>query len=248
MSLVIVTGGADGIGLGAALKYAEQGATVLVADRDEEKVNQVRAEHNLEGIVCDVSSDADLDKLKEAAADLGSVDVVMANAGVAIGGRFESVPLEEWQRLFDVNVFGVVRTIQAFLPGFQEAGSGRFIITGSSAGIFGSDGFNTPYAASKHALLGLAKGLAVYCESQGIGVHYLAPRLTDTAFPRSSVAWGRKGSRVTDNRDIGDDFDTVDDVIAALFQGIEREEFLISLDAQTKERLMAFAENPSASF
>ena len=75
----------------------------------------------------------------------------------------------------------------------------------------------------------MAEGLAVYCEGQGVDVHYLAPRITDTAFPRSSVAWGRTGSRITHDRESGDDFDTVDDVVAALFAGIDRGDFLINL-------------------
>jgi hypothetical protein len=85
----------------------------------------------------------------------------------------------------------------------------------------------------------------VYCKPLGIQVHYLAPRMTDTAFPRSSVAWGHKGRRVTSDVDIGSDFDTVADVVNALFEGIEANQFLISLTQDTKEQLADFADSLS---
>ena len=242
--VAVVTGGADGIGLGAAGHLRSLGAEVVIADRDEERVRTAAGADGLHGVCCDVTDDGDMEDLKAASEALGEVAFVMANAGVAVGGRFEQIPVAEWQRLFDVNVFGVVRTINAFLPGMMERGDGTIVITGSSAGLFTGDGMNTPYAASKHALLALARSLAVYLRETGIAVHYLAPRLTDTRFPRSSVAWGRRGSRVTSDRDIGDDYDTVPQVVNALFQGIADGEFLISLTRDTRERLLAQLDNP----
>ena len=245
-SVAVVTGGADGIGLAAAQRFKRQGASVLIGDVSGEKL-QSAANSGFHTVLCDVANDEHISQLANAANDLGDVDLVMANAGVAVGGRFETVPIEEWQRLFNINVMGVVRTINAFLPKMIERGRGQIVITGSSAGLFRSDGFDTPYAASKYALRGLAQGLAVYAAANGISVHYLAPRITDTAFPRSSVAWGRKGSRVTSDRDIGDDFDTVDDVADALLAGIENGEFLISLTPDTEQQLISLAKDPLAS-
>lgn len=240
--VAVVTGGADGIGLGAARAFAGHGARVVLADRDADKLRRAADDIGATSVVCDVTNDDDVAALVECATGLGDVGVVMANAGVAIGGRFELVPLDEWQRLFDVNVFGVVRTVQGFLPDMLERQAGRIVVTGSSAGLFSvPDGMNAPYSASKFALQGMARALANYCGPSGIGVHYLAPRLTDTAFPRSSVAWGRKGSRVSTDRDIGDDFDTVADVVEALIAGMNAGEFLVSLSGDTEARLQAFA-------
>lgn len=243
--IAVITGGADGIGLGAAQAFKERNAEVVIADINTDKL--AAASHQL-GVIpvnCDVSSDVDISVLCEVATQLGSVEVVMANAGVALGGRFEKIPISEWQRLFDVNVMGTARTINAFLPGMIERKKGTIIITGSSAGLFNSSGMNAPYASSKYALQGMAKALAAYGRPLGIHVHYLAPRMTDTAFPRSSVAWGHKGSRVTSDVDIGPDFDTVADVINALFKGIEANQFLISLTQDTDEQLAAFANTRS---
>ncbi|MEM6999216.1 MAG: SDR family oxidoreductase [Pseudomonadota bacterium] len=235
--VAVVTGGADGIGLAAAQKFKDLGATVVIADIDAAKVQAQAGAFGFEGVVCDVTSADDIAHLATTAKSLGEVGCVMANAGVAVGGRFEVIPSEEWQRLFDVNVHGVVRTINAFLPDLLQRGSGRIVVTGSSAGLFFSDGFNVPYAASKHALRALAQGLQSYCVDAGVAIHYLAPRITDTAFPRSSVAWGKRGRRITEDRDIGRDFDTVDSVVDALIAGIVQQKFTISLTADTEQRM-----------
>lgn len=244
--VAVVTGGANGIGLATAKHLRTLGATVVVADSNAEALRGISKEPSFRGVQCDVRSDTDIANLADRCNEVGEVGLVMANAGIAVGGRFEEIPVDEWQRLLDINVTGVVRTIKAFLPAMLERGRGHIVITGSSAGLFRSDGFDTPYSASKYALRGMAQGLAVYCRPSGVGVHYLAPRITDTAFPRSSVAWGRSGSRVTSDRSLGDDYDTVDDVVAALFAGIEHGDFLISLTADTRQRLEAYAIDPLA--
>ena len=236
-TVAVVTGGADGIGLGAARRLKALGATVVIADIDSTKVASQAEAHGMIGVACDVCSERDILNLANTARELGDISFVMPNAGVAVGGRFEVIPSEEWHRLFDVNVLGVVRTINAFLPDMMERTSGRIVVTGSSAGLFLSDGFNVPYAASKHALRALTQGLMTYCQTVGVDVHYLAPRITDTAFPRSSVAWGRRGRQVTKDRDIGSDYDTVEEVIDALFHGIENGKFVVSLSDDTEERM-----------
>lgn len=238
-SVAVVTGGADGIGLAAARRLQTLGADVMIADIDSAKVSEKAKAYGFRGVVCDVRDEQDILNLANKANELGEVRFVMPNAGVAVGGRFERIPTEEWRRLFDVNVLGVVRTINAFLPGMMERKHGHIVVTGSSAGLFLSDGFDVPYAASKHALRAITQGLSAYCHPLDIAVHYLAPRITDTAFPRSSIAWGQRGSRVTEDRDIGDDYDTVEDVVDALFLGIENGESVISLSADTQERMKA---------
>ena len=236
----VITGGAAGIGLSVSQKLRRLGANVVIADVDSQSLELQSQAHDFEGVVCDVSQDKDVAELARVANEVGVVDFVMANAGVAVGGRFEEIPIEEWQRLFEVNLLGVVRTIKAFLPAMIQRKRGRIVVTGSSAGLFASDGFDVPYASSKHGLRSLTEGLAAYCKDLGIDVHYLAPRITDTAFPRLSVAWGRKGARVTKDRSLGDDFDTADEVVAVLFDGIRRGDFLISLTPETPERLSEY--------
>lgn len=243
--IAVITGGAQGIGLAAAEAFSALNAEVVIADVNKDKLDSLAAPLAATSVLCDVCSEQDIATLYSAASARGPVELVMANAGVAIGGRFEVIPVTEWQRLFDVNVMGAVRTINAFLPAMIERKRGTIIITGSSAGLFNNNGMNAPYASSKYALQGMAKALAVYCRQYGIHVHYLAPRMTDTAFPRSSVAWGHKGSRVTSDVDIGSDFDTAPAVIAALLEGIEKNAFLISLTDNTEQQLASFAHSQS---
>ncbi len=236
--VAIVTGAGSGIGLGAAAAFRARGATVLAADLDPTAAAEL---DGVVGIEADVRSDADMAGVADAAADLGPVGVVMANAGVAAGGRVENVPIEEWQRLLDINVLGVVRTIQPHLPAMRARGAGHLIVTGSSAGLFTDPtGGNAAYATTKAALLGFARNLATQVDGDGLAVHYLAPRLTDTPFPVSAVAWGRSGARAMSDRSV-DGADTVEQVIDALLVGMVQGRFLISLTDDTEDQLAAFA-------
>ncbi len=237
----VVTGGASGIGLGAANAFRRAGADVFVGDLAVSNVGS-----DLSFVQCDVRSESDIEALHKAATAHGSVDIVMANAGIAAGGRFEYVPIEQWEQILDINVTGVARTIKAFLPGMIERGGGTIVVTGSSAGLFVSDGGDIPYAATKYALHGMALGLANYCQSFGINVHYLAPRITDTPFPTSAKAWGRRGLRITEDRDVSG-ADTVDTVVAALMAALEENRFLVSLTPGTRDKMVAYASDPEPS-
>ncbi len=237
-TVAVVTGAGNGIGLDAALAFRDRGATVIAADLDPSSLD---GESRIVPVVADVTSDADMAELARIATGTGPVAVVMANAGIASGGRVENVPIEEWSRLLDVNVTGVVRTIQPHLAAMRARGEGHLIVTGSSAGLFSDPGGgNASYATTKAALLGFARALAQQVAADGVATHYLAPRLTDTAFPTSAVAWGRSGARVMSDRPV-EGADTVEMVTGALLTAMAERRFLVSLTPDTEERLTEFA-------
>lgn len=242
----VVTGGAAGIGLACAHEFAALGCDILLADLDPAKLDEARQSLLARGIraetiICDVTKDADARALLEKAKAMGRVSILMLNAGVSAGGRLELIPVEEWKRLFEVNVFGVVRGLNAFIP-VLDRGS-HVIVTGSNASLFATpDGMDGPYSSSKHAVLGLVKAFRNYLAPRGVSVQMLAPRLTDTAFPRSSVGWGAKGPRVWKDRVVPkDEADTPEDVARIMVSQLG-EKLVVCAEGDASKKLKRFAE------
>jgi NAD(P)-dependent dehydrogenase (short-subunit alcohol dehydrogenase family) len=185
-AVAVVTGGASGIGRAAALALAQAGADVVIGDIHEQRMHETVAAvaeigQKALAVRCDVTSDADVDDLaRKVVAEFGRVDVVMNNAGVAVLGPPERIPIGDWQRLFDINVFGVVRGIRAFVPILLEQGSGWIVNTASIAGLYAHGYDNIPYIGAKHAVVGITEGLYLYLRPKGIGVSVLCPELVAT--------------------------------------------------------------------
>lgn len=179
--VAIVTGGASGIGKGCALAFAGEGAHIVIADvndgRAQETIFEVKA-LGVEAfaIQCDVSSDADIDKLRSATLErFGKLNILMNNVGSLPVGRFEDVPLSEWERCFQINVFSYVRAMQKLLPDIIAAGEGHLINTASLAGYLAYDPMSLTYAASKAAVVSLTEGIALDLLPKNIGVTCLSP-------------------------------------------------------------------------
>ncbi|WP_244641797.1 SDR family NAD(P)-dependent oxidoreductase [Chelatococcus reniformis] len=187
----IVTGGASGIGLAIAEGLAENGAHVAIIDRDEASLaeqNRALRERGLtiQALKADV---ADADAIGEAVAGAvqkqGGLDIIFANAGVTGGygpisgqggrGRLESLDLGLWQRTLDINLTGVVHTLRAAVPALKAAKAGKIIVTASIAGLRANAAIGYPYTASKTALVGLIKELALELAEFNIQVNGLAP-------------------------------------------------------------------------
>ena len=128
------------------------------------------------GLAADVTVEADLEKLRDAALDrFARIDVVMNNVGVLAIGAPETLPDEAWLRTIDVNLFSIARSNRVFLPGLIAAGSGHVINTASASGLLGYGFDRLPYVASKHAIVGLSEALATYLGPKGVGVTCLCP-------------------------------------------------------------------------
>src|ERR687887_1644630 len=184
--VAVITGGASGIGRGTALAMARRGTDVVIADINDSRLEETRADIATLGrralaVHCDVARDADVERLGETALRaMGRVDILMNNAGVVLRGALEQIPIEDWQWSFDINVLGVVRGIRTFLPHMLERGSGYIINTASVAGLIALTGEGAPYVASKFAIVGLSEALALYARPKGIGVSVLCPGSVDT--------------------------------------------------------------------
>jgi NAD(P)-dependent dehydrogenase (short-subunit alcohol dehydrogenase family) len=194
--IAVITGGASGIGRGTALAMARRGADVVIADINDVRLEETRAAIAALGqralaVHCDVSQDADVERLGEIALNtMGHVDILMNNAGVVLRGALELIPVADWEWSFSINLLGVVRGIRAFLPHMLKRGSGYIINTGSVAGLIALTGEGAPYVASKFAVVGLSEALALYARPRGIGVSVLCPGSVDTNLLETERAIG----------------------------------------------------------
>lgn len=180
-SVAVVTGGASGIGRGIAIELARRGADVAIGDVHEKRLEETAEELRSFGakvlaVRCDVTSDSDVDTFRDAVArELGPVDLLCNNAGVAVMGPPERVLMEDWEWILDVDVLGVVRGVRAFVPDMLDRGRGYVVNTSSIAGMWAYTWSMAPYITSKFAVFGLTETLARRLVPFGIGVSVLCP-------------------------------------------------------------------------
>ena len=193
--VAIITGAASGIGAACARSFSQHGARVVVADINADGAAAVADEVKGLAISCDVSDESAVNALvAETENQLGPVDVFFSNAAVATGGDPLSTPIDVWNRQWQINVMAHVFAVRAVLPAMLERGDGYLLHTASMAGILTSQG-NVTYAATKHAVVGLAEWLSITYHDKGVRVSLLAPLgvrtpmlgNTDTGFAQSAV-------------------------------------------------------------
>ena len=167
----VVTGGASGIGLATARLLVAEGATVAALDREPGA-----AEPGVTPIAADVTDQGSLDA---AAASLDGVDIVIANAGIGATGTVVDNDDDEWHRVYDVNVLGIVRTVRAFLPQLRESSAPAIVCTSSVVATTGLP-LRAVYGASKGAVLALTMSMAADFAPDGIRVNCVCPGTVDT--------------------------------------------------------------------
>lgn len=171
----IVTGGASGIGAASARAFAKLGANVVIADLNEADGLKVAEEINGRAVVCNVGREEDIGNLVEfTEKEFGGVDLFFSNAGIATGGGPLDAEIADWNTQWDVNVLAHVYAIRAVLPQMLERGDGYFVHTASMAGILTTPG-NVVYAATKHAVVGIAEWMSITYHDQGVRTSLLAP-------------------------------------------------------------------------
>ena len=189
----VITGGGRGIGAAIARYLAEAGASVVVTarttDQVEEVASRLRADgHVAHAVTCDVSAEEGVQVMAgEARGLLGTVDIVVNNAGIAPSNPVKRLPLEEWNRVQAANVTRTFLCARAFLQGMLDRQWGRIINIASVAGLHGSK-YIAAYCASKHAQIGFTRALAAEVADQGITVNAICPGYVDTPMTEHSVA------------------------------------------------------------
>lgn len=183
--VVLVVGGARGIGHEAAKKFAELGARVAVADINGDGAKataEVIVEHGAEahGYGCDVTSKEQCDQLvADVVQEFGRLDVLANIVGWSDTTYFVDETPEYWDRIIDINLKGCIYLCRAAIDPMRDGGGGSIVLTSSDAGKVGTKG-ETVYAAAKAGVIGFVKSLAREISRDGIRINAVAPGPTDT--------------------------------------------------------------------
>jgi len=217
--VIVVTGGASGIGAALARRFAREGAAgIVVADLDEAQAQAVAAEVGGLGLRTDVSDEAQVQTLiEQATGRYGRVDVLCSNAGVATGGGLQASNAD-WQRLWDVNLMAHVYGARAVVPQMLARGEGYLLQTASAAGLL-SHPESAVYAVTKHAAVALAEWLAIQYGDRGIRVSCLCPQGV-----RTPMLMGRQGDRKSF---LQDNMVSPEQVADDVIQAMRDERFLV---------------------
>jgi 3-oxoacyl-[acyl-carrier protein] reductase len=172
--LVLVTGGNRGIGLAIARAFQVSGDRVVVTHRSG------MAPEGLEGVIMDVTDRESVESaFRSIEEKFGTVEVLIANAGITKDGLAVRMSETDFQDVVDTNLTGSFRVIQRALPGMMKKRSGRVVLIGSVVGLLGSAG-QVNYAATKSALVGMARSFAREYGSRGITFNVVAPGFVDS--------------------------------------------------------------------
>ncbi|MDX1806618.1 MAG: 3-ketoacyl-ACP reductase [Paenisporosarcina sp.] len=181
----IITGAGRGIGRAIAIALASEGVNVGLLARSEEHLQEVVKEAGAQGVkavfaTADVSSNDEVTKaIHSLTSELGTVDILINNAGIAKFGKFMDLDVEEWEKIIQVNLMGVYYVTRAVLPGMIEQQSGDIINISSSAGQKGAP-ITSAYSASKFGVMGITESLAMEVRKHNIRVSALTPSTVAT--------------------------------------------------------------------
>ncbi|WNG23094.1 SDR family oxidoreductase [Cystobacter fuscus] len=236
---IFITGGASGLGRSIALRYARAGWRVCIGDVNPTRGAEVLRE--LQALApaalympCDVTRAEDLGAVAERlTADWGGVDVVVNNAGVAAPGAIEDVPLEDWQRVLDINVMGVVRGCYVFTPLFKRQGQGHFVNVASMAGLLDVPR-SACYNASKAAVVSLSETLQNEFVGTRLGVTLVCPSFFKTNLAES-LHNVDAATRAAVNRVLERSTVSAEDIAEQIFQAVRQRTFYVLPHVQGRQ-------------
>ncbi|MEM9071651.1 MAG: SDR family oxidoreductase [Myxococcota bacterium] len=187
----VVTGAGSGLGRALADEIASRGGRLVISDIHEENLAETADKLRRQGAevhsaVCDVSRVDEVRELAELAElHLGPIDLLCNNAGVAVGGGFESISLEDWEWIVGINLWGVIYGCRAFLPAMRKRGSGHILNVASAAGLLRAPNM-TAYNVTKVGVVGLSETLYAEYKPHGVHVGVLCPTFFRTNIMENS--------------------------------------------------------------
>lgn len=183
--VAIITGGTAGIGAATAIKFAQEGATVIVWARNPERGKAFIENAKAQGLTIDFQAidssnyDAVVAGAKDVNDKYGKIDILINNAGITNDSTLKKMTVEQWQNVTDINLSGAFYCIKAISPYMLEKGYGRIVNTSSVVALYGNFG-QTNYVATKAGLIGMTKTLARELGRKGITVNAVAPGFIET--------------------------------------------------------------------
>jgi len=189
----VVTGGGRGIGASVARALAAEGAAVVVAARTAREIEAIAEELRGQGaqawaVACDVTDEGSVLALgSEARAHLGTVDVLVNNAGESHSAPLRKIALSDWERMMAVNATGTFLCTREFGPEMAGRGWGRIVNIASAVGLEGAR-YVAHYSAAKHAVLGFTRSVALELAGTGVTVNAVCPGYVDTPMTERTVA------------------------------------------------------------
>ena len=204
---MLVTGASSGIGRESALAFARRGADLEICDLNaaglDETATAIRAlrRGGVATHVVDVADAAQMAAFAEAVhARVPAVDILMNNAGVALGGSFFDTSLADWHWILDINVLGVVHGCHFFVPAMLKRGKGGHVVNVASAAGYASNSGLAAYSTTKFGVVGLSEALRQELAPHGIGVTCICPGVIDTPITRVAKLVGAAGTDDVRNR------------------------------------------------
>lgn len=252
----VVTGSSGGIGKAVAISLAKEGADVVLAARNEAKLQEVKKEIESLGqkalvVKTDVGKDADVWAMKDKALEaFGHIDVLINNAAVGVRGLVQHVKMEDWSYIINTNLLGYIRVMEAFLPQFLKRKSGYIVNVSSIQGLgFTPEPLAIPYVTTKTGILGLTEALYGYLGPMGIKVSCLIPGAVFTDISTNSRFVGANQEEVDMLKAKEAEFFKLpiflspEEEAAGLLEGMKREDYLILVPENMKNMLMAQGRN-----
>ncbi len=241
--VAVVTGAASGIGRALSSQLADSGARVWMTDIDEPLLERSAA-----AIAGDVQTRrldvTDADEFARVAEEIreqdNGIDLLFNNAGIAVIGHYDQMSMDDINRLIDVNLRGVVNGVQAVYPAMMARRAGHIVNTSSVSGLIAAPGF-TMYSATKHAVVGLSRGLRVEAKRHGVKVSCFCPGFIDTELAHNADYRGIDGEKARANSPIK--FATPESCASEALQGVAKNkgEIVVTRHAKAMVALQKFA-------